>query len=622
MGCPILPSKYVVMIMLILVLTSLIDQVGLAEDDVEGYATWFLTVGGKGAEISGNSIVLDDSGDIYFTGTTISWSNTTKALLSKTDPIGRVIFTIVFGGIKDDEAYDITVNGTDAYIVGATQSFGSGGKDSFIAKINRFGEIEWFLVLGGDKADVLRAIENYSGKVLYVTGYTRSFGEGSSDVLVAKITSEGELLWVMTFGGAKAEEAYDLCIDEDGNIYVVGRTASYGFGLYDVFVAKILSTGKIAWFKIIGTRENELASSITIDDDGNIYVTGWIINTTTDTRDVFIAKLDPLNGEVVWIKSFGGEGEDVPYGITCSENTVYVTGITTSFLTTQGDQGDMFVLALDSSTGDANWLLLIGGTEYDMASAIYVDKDSVYLTGSSSSFSSGSTDLTILRLENMFIDSLHSTKELTWVSEGFQNNVLVKKISGIKLSTINPLIHSATYIPRKSFPTVSIDYPRNVFVKPVIPYTYIATPTGEYPVEVKTVTETVTDTVIETKTVTRTETIETTYTYTVTTTYTETEKVLVEVTTINIINVTTITTQATIATRTITIPYLITTTYTVTDTVTSTRTIVETSFVLDLTTLLGISTIVLGSGIIAGYMLGKDLLYTYVLSRLKKSRRV
>ncbi|WFO75888.1 SBBP repeat-containing protein [Desulfurococcaceae archaeon MEX13E-LK6-19] len=576
-----------------------------------GYATWFLTIGGTGAETPGNGITLDYRNNVYITGTTLSWSNTTKkAFVAKVDPLGRLIFSIIFGGNSDDEAYDIAVKGTDyMYVAGSTYSFGAGGRDAYITKIDRFGNIIWYVTLGGSQADSLKSLKQGSDNYLYATGYTRSFGAGSSDVLVVKLSENGSLIWALTIGGPYSDEANGLYLDNENNIYIVGKTASYGYGIYDAFVAKISSKGSLLWFKVIGTSESDEATAITLDENETIYVAGWTLNTTTDTIDAFVAKILPdENRTIEWIKMFGGDGDDIPYGIKYYNGKIYVTGFTTSYSATDTDQGDIFVARIDAKTGNIDWFIVIGGSEYDSSSAVTVVNDNIYITGSTTSFSSGSEDLFLAKLEDAYLSTLSSTENMIWVDNGYPNNVTLSKKT-VPEYDLSPTGHSKDEIPIIITITTSlvVQQQTNVVLNAVIPIAYIATPTGEYPTEVITVTKTKTVTLysIQTVTSTTTTTKEITTTVTTTVTSTTTEKIVAEVTTINLVNVTTITMMNTIATETVTVPYTATKTFTTTSLVTTTATITETQPTLDLITLSGVATVILIVGLIVGFIMGR-----------------
>jgi len=135
--------------------------------------------------------------------------------------------------------------------------------------------------------------------------------------------------------------ACDIAADQYGNSYLVGSfnmQGTYGattltsFGGYDVFVAKMDSNGNILWVKNFGGRDDDVGKSIAVDPLGNPCITGFFQSDTmflgsvmlihdggpasasashnnTGRSTIFIAKFDP-SGNVLWAKKAGGNQTD------------------------------------------------------------------------------------------------------------------------------------------------------------------------------------------------------------------------------------------------------------------------------------------------------------------------
>ena len=87
-----------------------------------------------------------------------------------------------------------------------------------------------------------------------------------------------------------------------------------GYGNYDIFVAKYDPNGKCLWVNQAGGTLNDYGRGISVDNNGNIYVTGDFINTVAfgsiqlisyGYEDIFLAKYDS-NGNCQWVKQSGG----------------------------------------------------------------------------------------------------------------------------------------------------------------------------------------------------------------------------------------------------------------------------------------------------------------------------
>ena len=152
-----------------------------------------------------------------------------------------------------------------------------------------------------------------------------------------------EWVWARSFGSANMESAWDLTVYNGNSIYVTGSYTDtlyidnlvlYGNGLDDIFVVKVGWDGNTLWARSFGSSEEDVALSISSDNSGNVYLTGFmnadmqIGNTTLVCQgmwDIFVIKLNAY-GDVIFAKSFGGSLNDIGYGITVADDRFFITG--------------------------------------------------------------------------------------------------------------------------------------------------------------------------------------------------------------------------------------------------------------------------------------------------------
>ena len=263
-----------------------------------------------------------------------------------------------------------------------------------------------------------------SGNV-YVTGHfagTAIFGDinltssESTDIFVAKLNSSGSWQWVVKAGGESGDNGREISVDSIGNVYVTGYfrdTASFGnislksSGVYDIFIAKLNSSGSWQWAVKAGGRSQGFATNsydfgmdIAVDLSGNSYATGYFqgnstfgdsILTSNGGKDIFVAKLNS-SGSWQWAVKAGGSSDDSGIGIAVdSSGSTYVTGnfrdiasfgsINLTASNEGEDFSDIFVAKLDSS-GSWQWVVKAGGSSYDGGNGISVDSSgNTYVTG-------------------------------------------------------------------------------------------------------------------------------------------------------------------------------------------------------------------------------------------------
>jgi hypothetical protein len=172
----------------------------------------------------------------------------------------------------------------------------------------------------------------FGGQITLADNVMLTATASSRDIFVIKRGSDGAHAWGVQLGTeGKNTPAVFVAEDNKGNTIVFGTFAgSIVFpdgaggvkaaeGTADLFLAKIDQAGAISWGTTFGAPGFEQkATGLAVDSSGNIFIAGDLsgdldfdqntaLSSAGDT-DIFIAKLDPSGGAVLWAKSFGGQG--------------------------------------------------------------------------------------------------------------------------------------------------------------------------------------------------------------------------------------------------------------------------------------------------------------------------
>ncbi|MFO7659499.1 MAG: hypothetical protein R6V77_01180 [Candidatus Cloacimonadaceae bacterium] len=327
------------------------------------------------------------------------------------------------GGTDYDGANGIAIdNDGNVLVTGyfrGTASFGDfsltslGETDIFVGKTDPSGHWLWVRRAGsvGDDDGIKIKTDNYGN--VYVVGYysgVSDFGSlnltsaGSMDIFVAKLDSDGNWLWITSAGGPAYDYAEDIVLDSSGNCYVTGSyytTAYFGSilttGSYsEIFVAMINSSGSWQWVVKAGGNSSDKGLGITLDNVGNLYLTGFFETTASfgtisltsyGSRDCFVAKLSSI-GTWLWAVKGGTTSYDAGNDISVDAfGNSYVTGYYTgsgtfgSISLINNGSNDGFVAKLDAN-GNWLWVRNIGGTSTDWGYGIVTDTESnCYVTG-------------------------------------------------------------------------------------------------------------------------------------------------------------------------------------------------------------------------------------------------
>ncbi|MEM1973892.1 MAG: fibronectin type III domain-containing protein, partial [Thermoplasmata archaeon] len=222
------------------------------------------------------------------------------------------------GGSKDDWPAYIYLTSDGGYlIVGKTTSFtndSSDPADGIIIKIDSIGNVEWAKSIGTLKEDSIRsAIELSDGFI--ITGETRI--DGNSDIFIAKIsTSTGNIIWAKKLGGSNNESNSYLSRDENNNVYLGFNTNSWGPQGSNIVIMKLSQNGDILWAKLFGGSRDDLIYKLryikrtVYYKPDKLVVIGYTQSFGAGNYDFLVLSLDPQNGGPITIKTFGGAQPD------------------------------------------------------------------------------------------------------------------------------------------------------------------------------------------------------------------------------------------------------------------------------------------------------------------------
>jgi hypothetical protein len=344
----------------------------------DGSALLFSTFFGGSAFDVGRGIALDDSGSIYFTGSTSSTdlavtngaydeihNGSIDVFVAKLDSAGALLWATYIGSTANEQGEDIAVHNSRPYVAGWTDSAAfpttpgaydtsyNLGTDAFVLRVNPTGTglgYSTFLGASGlDKAYGIALSENEP----YVTGYTNSALfptpngldttlNGATDAFVSHLSGSGAALLESTFvGGDGGEVGEDIALGGAGHVYTTGWTSSSNHpttvGAYDVtyngavdaFVTKLDGAlGSLTYSTYIGGAAYDTGHGIAVNSYGGALVTGFtasaanfpLVNATQPvfgggTYDAFALRIAPTGTLLNFSTFLGGPGYDLGYEI-------------------------------------------------------------------------------------------------------------------------------------------------------------------------------------------------------------------------------------------------------------------------------------------------------------------
>ena len=274
-----------------------------------------------------------------------------------------------WGGEAREYARAMTLCRGHLYITGSTQSIGAGKSDIFLLKYARDGSLIWNRTWGGAGHDMGRAIAT-DGRYIYVAGLSYQ-GEESRAVLL-KYDVEGSLLWSRLWGPPEGAIARAVAVDGGGNIYVAGYIGGVAAGMSRVFLLKYTGDGELQWSRLWGETGGDYCWAIALDD--GVYIGGTTTPIPHQT-EMFLAKFS-FDGELLWVRRWGAGIQNYAWALTASRGRIYQVGFTQNV---QGD-ADVALLCYDRD-GSLLHVSIWGGMGEDYGWAVAAAGPYLYIVG-------------------------------------------------------------------------------------------------------------------------------------------------------------------------------------------------------------------------------------------------
>lgn len=249
--------------------------------------------------------------------------------LAKFSPNGTRYWGTYYGGTSNDIIYSCAVDASNNIYVGgnapaytgafqtsqstviatpgAYQPMGNGGQDVFFVKFSTSGSRIWGSYYGGPGQELGAGVDLDQQGNIFLAGYCdatsttgiatpgshqAAFGGGPRDVFLVKFDPAGMRVWGSYYGGSGDEISaanHNLVLDPAGNVYLSGDCSSsngttiatpcshqpvFGGGSFDCFLVKFNNNGVRQWGTYYGSNNLDGYDQITLDNAGNIYMSG------------------------------------------------------------------------------------------------------------------------------------------------------------------------------------------------------------------------------------------------------------------------------------------------------------------------------------------------------------
>ncbi len=262
---------------------SLQRKIWIIKLSQSGDIKWQKAYGGFGDELPGGIQVTADGGFVV-TGRVLNSDRDNDIWVLKLNSNGEIEWQNTYGDSRYQYGQSIQQTGDEGFIVSGISLTGGMEYDSWILKLDPYGNIQWQKYLNGEgrTSDIqpFSIVRQTSDGGYILVEYTDIFGAGEHDIWLLKLNANGDIRWQKTYGGLDTDiPAWTNPIQQtaDGGYILIGHTFSFGVENFACWILKLGPQGSIEWQKTFKGSVGELQQPFSVEQAacGDFIISGY-----------------------------------------------------------------------------------------------------------------------------------------------------------------------------------------------------------------------------------------------------------------------------------------------------------------------------------------------------------
>ncbi len=292
------------------------------------------------------SVCSDNDGNIYAAGTIQDnkYDSYTDFFLVKISPAGDLLWKKPIRGAGYDQIHKVLfVPKTGNLIIAGYQDIKYYNEHhGVVMELDTAGNKIWRYVYSGSYGDeILDITQTQDGGYVFV-GFEKADTNGEKMVLVGKVSAAGNEEWTQNIEMGSTALANSVTELEDGTLALCGVVREDAVPVHDVLLMRITRQGDEVWKKVIRQRNDEEASSLLLTNKGSLLTLAYSKDRRMDKTDIWLVETD-LEGELLWESLLPSNTVDFGYELVESPTgEVAIGGSTYNHITHNWDGAIMF----------------------------------------------------------------------------------------------------------------------------------------------------------------------------------------------------------------------------------------------------------------------------------------
>jgi hypothetical protein len=341
-------------------------------------------IGGKLPDFGICAIETKENGFLIL-GESYSFTHGSQDIyIQKTDKNGLPIWSKNYGGKHAAYAGGVLQLKEEGYIiVGTTENYGNSETPNvYILRINENGDTIWTKSYGTNFGDYGYSITKSDNNDYLITGMTFEYSTGKRHILLLKIDSNGNQIWIKNIKYPNSYVAEKIINTHDENYLILAKVPEMA-GLPNcthLRILKINNQGDTLWTEKIENRCYLQADCIKLTSDNGYIISGTSIGNITDnsfSSDIYLIKLNS-KGNIEWQKQYGGNDYDFGHDVVQTSDLKYLILGETYRNENYNNYKDLVLYKVDSE-GEIIWSRTFESNGIKLGNSLIETKDSGFL---------------------------------------------------------------------------------------------------------------------------------------------------------------------------------------------------------------------------------------------------
>ena len=223
----------------------------------------------------GEDVIETSDSSFVITGSSGSWGENAQAFMMKIDSMGNYLWSHSYGGDESEEAVSVMQRpGIGYYLAGMTNSASQGNFDAMLIKTDENGNQVWMKTYAHSSWDRINDAMMTKDTGIVMVGYRQPTLGGASDMLIMRLTKEGDTVWTKTIGTVGEDRANAIVEFQDSLYYLVGDMFVPDSNLVKGVLIKFNDQGVVLSQEMIGSAHGNYHLSDIENGEDKIFIVG------------------------------------------------------------------------------------------------------------------------------------------------------------------------------------------------------------------------------------------------------------------------------------------------------------------------------------------------------------